>query len=174
MFPAHFGGSSFAVSAPNPAVLELVRRLGKALRYSGHAGIEFRWDARDERYKYVELNPRLPHNVEFDDFCGLPTVWNSYRVALDGYASFAAGTQRDGLLYFDVMDDLKGRLADGERFWTILTDYARNLARKKDGVYFAWDDPRPGVWMTGRAVRAGIQRLRRRAPGRRQVRRDLE
>lgn len=163
MSPAHFGGSSFAVSSPNPAVLELTRRLGKALRYSGHAGIEFRWDSRDQRYKYVELNPRLPHNVEFDDFCGLPTTWNSYRVAVDGYASFVPGTQRNGLLYFDVIDDLKGRLGDGERLGNILADYARNLARKKDGVYFAWDDPRPGLWITARVIKAGLQRLRRRA-----------
>lgn len=160
MLPAHYGGSTCAESAANPAVLELARRLGRALRYTGHAGIEFRWDARDGRYKYIELNPRLPHNVEFDAFCGLPTVWNTYRVALDEPTAFVPGRQRDGLLYLELIDDLKARLQEGQRPRAMLADYLRLLPRRKGGVYFAWDDPVPGLWMGWRVMRAGLRRLR--------------
>ncbi len=163
MIPAHFGVSTCAVSASNPAVLDLVRRLGKALRYCGHAAIEVHWDYRDGSYKYLELNPRINLTVEFDDVCGLPTVWNSYRVALDGYASFTPAAQRDGLLYLDIVDDLKARLDDGERFWTIVADHVRMLPRKTGGVYFAWDDLSPALWIAGRLATAGIERLRPRS-----------
>ena len=163
MAPAHFGVATYAVSASNPVVLELARRLGKALRYSGSFGIEWHWDHRDGSYKYMELNPRFPLTIEFDDFCGLPTVWNTYRVAVDEHATFEPGIQRDGLVYLDPVDDMKARLADGERFWTIVGDYLRMLPRKKDGLHFAWDDPGPGLWITWRVIKAGIQRIIRRA-----------
>ena len=161
MTPAHFGVSSVAITASNPSVLELTRRLGKALRYSGHASFEFHWDHRDGTYKYLELNPRIPFTVQFDDFCGLPTVWTTYRVALDANTPYEPGVQRDGLLYFDLVGDLSARLADGERFWAIVAGYARMLGRKKEGPYFAWDDPLPGLWMTWRVIRAGVERIGR-------------
>ena len=162
MAPAHFGVSSFAVSVSNPTIRDLACRIGKALKFSGHASIEFHWDHRDGTYKYLELNPRIPLTVEFDDFCGLPTAWNTYQASLDGDAPFQPGTQRDGLLYLDLMDDLKARLADGERFWAIVADYLRLLPRKTGGVYFTWDDPVPGLWITWRIMKAGIRRLARR------------
>lgn len=165
MAPAHFGVATYAVSASNPAVLELARRLGKALRYSGSFGIEWHWDHRDGSYKYMELNPRFPLTIEFDDFCGLPTVWNTYRVALDENATYEPGIQRDGLFYLDPVDDMKARLADGERFWTIIGDYLRMLPRRKDGLHFAWDDPGPGLWITWRVIKAVTQRIIRRARG---------
>ena len=90
MAPPHFGISTLAVSRSNDAIVELVRKLGAGLAYKGHAGIEFRWDSRDETYKYIELNPRIPANVEFDEATRLPTVWNSYRVAIG--PGHAAGT----------------------------------------------------------------------------------
>ena len=49
--PAHFGGSTYAVSRDNIEILNLAKRLGKLLKYVGHAGIEFRWDTRDQRFK---------------------------------------------------------------------------------------------------------------------------
>jgi len=45
--PAHFGGSTFAVSKNNSDVLKLAESMGRKLEYVGHAGIEFRWDERD-------------------------------------------------------------------------------------------------------------------------------
>jgi predicted ATP-grasp superfamily ATP-dependent carboligase len=167
MAPAHFGVATHAVSASNPVVLDLARRLGKALRYSGSFGIEWHWDPRDGTYKYIELNPRFPLTIEFDDFCGLPTVWHTYRIAADERATYEPGVQRDGCIFLDPVDDMKARLADGERVWSILADYLRMMPRRHAGLYFAWDDPRPGVWMTWRVLKSGIQRmLRRRAPRR--------
>ena len=144
------------MSVSNPTIRDLARRIGKALKFSGHASIEFHWDHRDGTYKYLERNPRIPLTVEFDDFCGLPTAWNTYQASLAGDAPFQPGTQRDGLLYLDLMDDLKARLADGERFWAIVADYLRLLPRKTGGVYFTWDDPVPGLWLTWRIMKAGI------------------
>jgi hypothetical protein len=94
-------------------------------------------------------------------------VWHAYRAALDESASHESATQRDGLFYFDWPGDLRARLADGERLSSILIDHVRMLPRKKDGLYFQWDDPLPGLWIARRVLKAGIRRLGGRRRGQR-------
>ena len=145
MLPPHFGGSTFAISANNDEVYELTRRVGRELGYVGHAGIEFRWDDRDSDYKYIECNPRMPENVEFDEYCDMPTVWNSYQVALGNSPEKSAQTQREGVIFLDLDGDLRGRLVDGESLVTILASYLKCLFRRRKGLSFAFDDPMPGL-----------------------------
>ena len=144
MNPPHFGGSTFAISADNAEVYELTRQIGRALGYVGHAGIEFRWDDRDEQYKYIECNPRMPENVEFDEYCGLPTVWNSYLVALGHEPEDPPRQQRTGVVFLDLRWDPGARLKDGESIFAILGSYARYSFHRRKGQCFAYDDPMPG------------------------------
>jgi predicted ATP-grasp superfamily ATP-dependent carboligase len=153
MYPPHFGGSTFAVSASNSEVYELTRKVGNALGFIGHAGIEFRWDARDGQYKYIECNPRMPENVEFDEYCDMPTVWNSYLVALGNDPKRSEWSQRDGVIYLDLDGDLRGRLADGESLLAILASYLKYMFRRRKGPSFAIDDPLPGFIVARRALR---------------------
>jgi D-aspartate ligase len=149
-FPAHFGGSTYAVSRTNSDVLELARSLGRKLGYVGHAGIEFRWDARDARYKYLEINPRLPANVGFDEACGLPTVWNSYQISLDGDAVHSGINQKNGIYFLDLEKDFMSLRTDKVPISKILTGYMSLLFKRTNGMYFAWDDPKPAVMLAAR------------------------
>lgn len=150
-FPPHFGGSTFAVSRHNEEIIELTKRLGKALRYVGHAGIEFRWDERDNEYKYIEINPRMPANVGFDEACGLRTVWNSYRVSAGEPPEEPVRRQRDGVWYLDLKHDLRSSGADGIPKARFLADALRRiLLGRTSGPYFAWDDPLPGMVVAAR------------------------
>ena len=158
MYPPHFGGSTFAVSASNPEVYELTRRVGRELNYVGHAGIEFRWDDRDGQYKYIECNPRMPENVEFDEYCDMQTVWNSYQVALGNDPVKSPHSQRDGVIYLDLDGDLRGRLQDGESLLAVLGSYARCAFRRRKGPSFAIDDPLPGVVVAWRFVKSLARR----------------
>jgi len=142
--PAHFGGSCCAVSRDNPEILELARRLGAQLNYVGHAGIEFRWDTTDQRFKYIELNPRIPANVEFDEACGLPTVWNSFRVSLGEDVVSSGAKQKQGIYFVCLPDDISSMLADGTPAHRVLTTIGARLFTKTSGQYFSWDDPKPG------------------------------
>lgn len=143
--PAHFGGSTHAVSRRNEEIVELTRIIGKKLKYVGHAGVEFRWDARDQQYKFIELNPRIPANVCFDEACGLPTVWNSYKVSLDGSAVHSRIKQKEGVFYLDLQGDLFSQFADKTSILRMATSYFPFLFRRTNGPYFAWDDPKPGI-----------------------------
>lgn len=159
--PAHFGGSCYAVSGENAEILDLAKELGARLKYVGHAGIEFRWDTADKRFKYIEVNPRIPQNVEFDWACGLPTVWNSYKVSLNENVVSSGARQKQGIYYIDLKSDLSSLLADNTPILKIATTFVSLLFKKTSGLYFAWDDPKPGIVvgirfisrMFGKAVR---------------------
>jgi len=159
MNPPHFGGSTFAISADNDDVLELTRKVGRSLDYVGHAGIEFRWDERDREYKYIECNPRMPENVEFDEFCGLPTVWNSYLVAIGKNPGAPRRRQRNGVIFLDLRMDLAARLRDGESIAAILESYLKYAFHKRKGQSFAFDDPMPGFVVAWRVLFSAIRRV---------------
>ena len=170
MKPPHFGGSTFAISADNDDVRELTRRVGTALGYVGHAGIEFRWDERSDSYLYIECNPRMPENVEFDEFCNVQTVWNSYLVAQGLTVENPAPGQKTGVVYLDLYGDVRGRMQDGESIFAIVASYLRHLRHARKGPYFALDDPRPGLVVAGRALgfyTSALTRRLRRMLGRR-------
>ncbi|MEX1198527.1 MAG: ATP-grasp domain-containing protein [Pseudohongiellaceae bacterium] len=58
--PLTGGGSSFRVSAPvEPVLLEAAEKLMRALRWTGVAMVEFKWDAGSGRYCLMEINGRL-------------------------------------------------------------------------------------------------------------------
>jgi predicted ATP-grasp superfamily ATP-dependent carboligase len=160
MLPPHFGGSTFAISASNADVYELTRQVGRELGYIGHAGIEFRWDDRDNEYKYIECNPRMPENVEFDEYCDMPTVWNSYLVALGDEPKKSAHLQRDGVIYLDLDGDLRSRLNDGESVFAVLASYLKCIFRRRKGPNFAFDDPLPGFVVTWRLLCSVVERAR--------------
>jgi predicted ATP-grasp superfamily ATP-dependent carboligase len=162
MVPPHFGVSSFAVSASNPAILELVAALGAKLGYVGHMAAEFKWDHRDGLYKYIELNPRIPGSVALDDACDAPTVWNTYRVSLGEDVEPVTRSQRDGVVYVQPLEDIYHRLKDGESPGAISRHYLTWALHKRVGSYFVWNDPVPALLYTWRFFRRPIlRRLRR-------------
>ncbi len=158
-YPAHFGGSTFAVSAANPEIEKLTRELGEKLEYVGHAGVEFRWDDRDSCYKYIEINPRLPANVGFDEACGMPTVWNSYRVAVEQEVQHSGTTQENGIYFLDLKFDLMSLHADRTPVLKVLASYAKLAFKPRNGMYFAWDDPMPGLRLAGRLIAGAAKRI---------------
>jgi predicted ATP-grasp superfamily ATP-dependent carboligase len=161
-YPAHFGGSTFAISRNNPEIIKLAADLGQRLGYVGHAGIEFRRDPRDNIYKYIELNPRMPANVGFDEASGLPTVWNSYLVALYGKIDYQKRHQREGMIYLDLWYDLGSQLADRRSLLKIIIGYAKIVLKPRNGPYFAWDDPVPGLVAAWQFVVTAIRLVFRR------------
>jgi predicted ATP-grasp superfamily ATP-dependent carboligase len=164
--PAHFGTSTYSVSRRNDDVVDLARKLGKKLDYVGHAGIEFRWDDRDERYKYIELNPRIGGEIGFDEACGLPTVWNSYTVALGGDAVHSNSIQANNIYFVDLRRDIVSLRADRTPVIKIFTIHFSLLFKRTSGLHFSWDDPMPGLVVAFRAVKIGVQKVYEKLVGR--------
>ena len=85
--PPRFGSSTVFEVRFEPRVLELGLQLLRCAGYRGFAHIEFAYDARDDEYKLLEVNTRLPiwggialtprfdlGRVAYDDLCGRPAA----------------------------------------------------------------------------------------------------
>ncbi|HWC18923.1 MAG TPA: hypothetical protein VG498_18070 [Terriglobales bacterium] len=57
--PAYTGYTSLGVCLPNDIVNQQTRRFMKAVAYRGILDIGYRYDARDGRYKVLDVNPRI-------------------------------------------------------------------------------------------------------------------
>ena len=144
--PSHFGVTSYAISEYNDEVLRLSRVIGEKLGYRGPAMIEFKFDSRDNTYKYIELNPRLAMVNSLASRCGFDTALAAYYVALDREGDIPKfQTQREGVIYLDFYDDLYARIKDGQSLFGVLRHYASNGFKPHVGAYLSWDDPTPGI-----------------------------
>jgi predicted ATP-grasp superfamily ATP-dependent carboligase len=162
MVPTHFGVASLAVSVYNPNVVTIAENLGKALRYTGPANIEFKVDARDGQYKYIEINPRLGLCNFFDTSCGVNNAWYTYRLALGEDLSPEMPRQRDGKLYCSVLNDVSARWKDGEGLTRILRHYLTYWSRPRVGAFFFWRDPLPGTLYTVRFAGRALGKIAKR------------
>jgi len=133
--------------------------LGKKLKYVGHAGIEFRWDDRDNRYKYIELNPRIGGEIEFDEACGLPTVWNSYMVAMGRDATHSGSVQVQDICFVNLKQDIASLLQDKTPAAKIFTIHVALLFKQTSGQFFAWDDPLPGIVVAFRYIVSACRKI---------------
>jgi predicted ATP-grasp superfamily ATP-dependent carboligase len=150
--PSHFGVASFAISETNREVVELAERIGRALRYVGPVNIEFKFDHRDQQYKYIEMNPRLGLCNYFGTVCGVNNAWNTYRLALGEDLPPQPRQQRDGTVYCCLFADLYARVKDGEPVRSIALHYLSYWDHPHAGPYHAWRDPMPGVVTTCREL----------------------
>ncbi|MGZ8476378.1 MAG: carboxylate--amine ligase, partial [Candidatus Limnocylindria bacterium] len=57
--PPHTGATSLGVAVRNPTVNELARHFLREAGYRGIVDLGFRFDARDQRYKLLDVNPRI-------------------------------------------------------------------------------------------------------------------
>lgn len=57
--PIYTGPTSLGIAMPNPTVDRLTRHFMKAIGYQGILDIGYRYDARDGRYKVLDVNPRI-------------------------------------------------------------------------------------------------------------------
>jgi predicted ATP-grasp superfamily ATP-dependent carboligase len=165
MSPPHFGVSTYSVSASRPEIVEPLRRLGKRLGYVGVGNVEFKFDSRDGKYKYIETNPRLPLSNYLDTVCGVNNAYNAYRLARgETVLPPREFKQRDGVMYLSLFEDAYARLKDGEGALRIASHYLSNAGHKHAGAYFTWGDPMPGLvagYRDGSRVLASVLRKAR-------------
>src|SRR5437588_1377254 len=141
--PAHYGATSRGRSERNDALVDLAARVGKQFNYTGIADIDVKYDARDGRYKYLELNPRLGVCHHFGTRCGKNVILDAYRLAC-GEDLPEDVPQDEGRTFLAVLEEIGGRLQDGDSFVAVLRGLLVALLPRPVGAYFAPDDVWPG------------------------------
>ena len=173
MYPAEFGNSTLSATIPLSEAGEAVDSLSRLFEGTAYVGLfdaEFKYDARDGRFKILEVNARPWWQLELAGASGLDLPLMAYRDAL-GLAVATAPGYRLGRTWVNPVPDLRawwaGR-ARGEgvggvppRSWfgganalftrddpMPVADELARLARKAvDAVYGRW--PRQPAGSTG-------------------------
>ncbi len=143
-YPAEFGHhSTYVVSVENPRVENLARRVLEAMRYSGLAEVEFKYDARVDEYKILDINARvwgwhtLGRKQSFD------FSYQQWR-ALHG-ASVERARLPAGLEWMRLLTDVPSTFHAVAHGDMTVWSYARSLMRSKEFAIMAADDSVPAL-----------------------------
>ena len=147
--PAHYGATSRGRSERNDALVDLAAAIGRRLNYVGIADIDAKYDTRDGQYKYFELNPRLGVCHYFGTRCGTNLTLDAYRLAC-GEDLPEAAPQVEGRRFLAVLEEIGGRLQDGDSWLAVLRGILVALLHRPVGAYFAPDDVWPGPFAVAR------------------------
>jgi predicted ATP-grasp superfamily ATP-dependent carboligase len=142
--PAYTGPTSLGVCLRNDTVARQTRTLVKALGYRGVLDIGYRYDARDGRFKVLDVNPRIGHTFR------LFVARNGMDVARALYLDLTgqpvpASEPREGRKWIvedcDLFSSLRYR-RDGR---LTVREWLRSLRGIEEGGYAALDDPLPAA-----------------------------
>jgi D-aspartate ligase len=163
----HTGPASLGVCCANPVVEQATVRLLAAVGYQGIVDLGWRYDARDGRYKLLDVNPRLGGSFR------LFVATNGMDVARAAYLDLTgqpvpASAARDGRKWLVEPNDLKASLLYWREGSLTPGQWLRSLRGVEEAAWFAADDPLPFLAMCGSAVamtaakaaRAGRRRSR--------------
>lgn len=150
--PPHYGVTSYAISKDNKQIVELVKKLGKQLKYLGPAMIEFKRDVRDGEYKYIEINPRLGMCNFFDTSCGINNAFATYQQAR-GFKINTEKAMTDDVMFLSFFEDFFSRRKDNENVFKIIKDYLSNARMKHVFIYFVWWDMKPFFYTLSKQIK---------------------
>jgi D-aspartate ligase len=143
-YPIDFGySSSFVETLDVPEIVAPSRRLLAAIRYTGLVEIEYKFDARDGRYKLLDINPRLWTWSPLGGRAGVDFPYLLWQMLTGD--SVPQRTGRAGARWVRMSTDfpaaihlmLRGLLSPGA--------YLRSLRGPLEFALFASDDPLPGL-----------------------------
>lgn len=145
--PAHYGVTSFAEGIASPQMIDLCRKLGRALHYTGPAMIEFMQKPQTGELQYIEINPRLGLCNWFDTCSGINNAYATYLLA-KGDASELQGIRMiSGKVFISLYEDTYSRRKDGETLKQIISSYVQRLRHPWVFPYFYYHDPMPALYM---------------------------
>jgi D-aspartate ligase len=139
-----YGVMCFGRSEQNEVVAAQALQLLNALQYRGLASLEFKHRAKDGRYYFIEMNPRLPwYSALFSD-AGVNLPYLAYLDLTAGpRSSESIPRQRDGVHWINFEYNLGWLLLTPSKGGVALLSWLRSLARARSYAWFDWRDPKP-------------------------------
>ena len=143
-YPIDFGyTSTFVESIEQPDVEAAARRMLRAIDFTGLVEVEFKLDARDGRYKILDINPRSWTWIGLGALAGVDYPLLAWRGAHGEAITPVRG--RTGVAWMHASRDL---VAAGQEIWRgrrTVASYLRSLRQPIAFAAFAKDDPLPGL-----------------------------
>jgi D-aspartate ligase len=143
-YPVEFGfTSTFVETADAPEVAAAAARFLASINYSGLVEIEFKYDARDGRYKILDVNARAWTWMALGAAAGIDFPALQWALARGEKIAPLAARPGVGWLYFSR--DLAASIQEMAAGRLSALDYLRSLNQSSARAVFALDDPWPAV-----------------------------
>jgi D-aspartate ligase len=143
-YPIDFGySSSFVETLDVPEIVAPSRRLLAAIRYTGIVEVEYKFDARDRRFKLLDINPRLWTWSALGGRAGMDfpyLLWQMMAGRPVPEVSAPAGVR-----WVRMSTDLPAAIHLMLRGRLSLGAYLRSLRGPVESALMAADDPLPGL-----------------------------
>ena len=143
-YPIDFGySSSFVETLDVPEIVAPSRRLLAAIRYTGLVEVEYKRDARDGRYKLLDINPRLWTWAPLGGRAGVDFPYLLWQMMVGRPVPEQVG--RTGVRWIRMCTDVPAAIHEMLRGRMSLGTYLRSLRGPVKFALMAADDPLPGL-----------------------------
>jgi predicted ATP-grasp superfamily ATP-dependent carboligase len=143
-YPIDFGySSSFVETLDVPEIVAPSRRLLAAIRYTGLVEVEYKRDARDGRYKLLDINPRLWTWSALGGRAGVDFPYLLWQMMVGRPVPEQTG--RTGVRWIRMSTDVPAAIHEMLRGRMSLGTYLRSLRGPVKFALMAADDPLPGL-----------------------------
>jgi D-aspartate ligase len=143
-FPIDFSyTSTFVEVIVNDKVKAAATALLTPIAFEGMVEVEFKFDARDQQYKVLDVNPRAWAWLALCESAGLDIAPMMSSVAAG--AAVPAAKVQPGHAWMHLARDVVATSQLMMRGRIGVADYLRSLRQKLVFASFAWDDPLPGL-----------------------------
>lgn len=143
-YPINFGVSStFVETIEQAKVEEAACRFLAALRFSGLAEVEFKYDVRDNRYKLLDVNPRPWTWIALGAAAGVDLPWIQWLLACGETVSPSRG--RSGICWIHASRDIIAAIQQMVGGALRPSEHTASLLRSTSFAVFAGDDPLPSM-----------------------------
>jgi len=142
--PIDFGRSStFVETVDRPEVEDLASRFLASIDYTGVAEVEFKYDARDDRYKLLDVNGRFWTWNGLGSFAGVDFPYLAWRHATG--QSVEPLRSQPGCAWMHASRDIVAAFQEMKRGTLTPGAYLKSFARPLSFANFAMDDPLPAL-----------------------------
>lgn len=142
--PVEFGTGTLVESWSNVVTEALAKEFCTAVDYRGMANIEFKWDARCDSFKLIEVNPRMWLQNGLADTCGINFPLLQYS-DLVGKPVVVSPEYPQGARWLDVAADCEAFSQLFQQGEITPLEWVRSLRGTRCLAAFAMDDPLPAV-----------------------------
>jgi len=159
--PTHTGMTSLGVCEHNAAVIEATERLMRRIGYRGIVDMGYRHDARDGRYKLLDVNPRIGSTFRlFVDAAGTDVLRALY-LDMTGQPRPQRAPVREGRRWVVEHHDLAEAAAAVRRREMSPGAWLGSLRAVREAAWFSPTDPLPAAALAVAFARRGVGRERR-------------
>jgi D-aspartate ligase len=141
-YPPNSGTVTLAIGEHNPELVANAAHFCQSIGYRGIAGLEYKRDREDNRYKLLDFNPRLMLSDGLTAHCGINLPLMQY-LDLTGQDPAPTLEHAEGVKWLESIADFHAFKQYHERGELGFGAWLKSIMGARAFALFAWDDPLP-------------------------------